>query len=221
MYTDTTDSTNDNVLDSPGFVQMYNWNDSVIDTGHLPDYTNASTDYTNATTDYTNSESNYSARAVLIASANSDYLLAQAQLDENNALIAKLTVLTEISFAAKEAANTAMGDADTALDDATDDWAAARDAFAGIAAADPNPAVDGFAELQTAAEEDYDDAYDDVYGVSGTDTALGVYVDGGDAPLGTLFGLRADAATALTDLEDAMSDLSDLEDDISDAQSDV
>jgi len=187
----------------------------------LPDYTNASTDYTNATTDYTTSETAYSERAVLIASANSDYLLAQAQLDENNALIAKLTVLTEISFAAKEAANTAMGDADTALDDATDDWAAARDAYAGIAAADPNPAVPGFAELQTAAEENYDDAYDDVYGVSGTNTALGVYADGGDAPLGTLFGLRADAATALTDLEDAMSDLSALEDDISDAQSDV
>lgn len=200
---------------------MYNWNDSVKDTGHLPDYTDASTDYTNATTDYTNSETAYSARAVLIASANSDYLLAQAQLDENNALISKLTVLTEISFAAKEASNTAMGDASTALDDATDDWAAARDAYAGVAAADPNPAVDGFAELQTAAEEDYDDAYDDVYGLSGTSTALGTYADGGDAPLGTLFGLRADAATALTDLEDAMSDLSDLEGDIADAQSDV
>lgn len=200
---------------------MYNWNDGTADTGHLPDYTNATTDYTNATTDYTTAETNYSLRAVLIATAESDYLLAQAQLDENNALISKLTVLTEISLAAKEAANTAMVDALDAKNDATDDWAAARDAYAGVAAGVSTPAVLGFAELQTAAEEDYDDAYDDVYGLSGTDTALGTYADGGDAPLGTLFGLRADAATALTDLEDAMGDLDELKNDIADAQSDV
>lgn len=42
-YTDTTDSNSDNVLETPGFVEQYNWNDSVADTGHLPDYTTAST----------------------------------------------------------------------------------------------------------------------------------------------------------------------------------
>jgi len=91
-------------LDSPGFKEQYNWNDGTADTGHLPDYTAASTAYTNATTDYTTAETAYSDRAVLIASANSDYLLAQAQLDENNALISKLTILTEISLAASNAA---------------------------------------------------------------------------------------------------------------------
>lgn len=111
VYTDTTNSDgNADALDSPGFVQDYNYawtsgTNSGSSTGHLPDYTTADTEYTSAAGEYTVAESAYNARAVLIASANSDYLLAQAQLDKNNALISKLTILVEISLAAKEAAN--------------------------------------------------------------------------------------------------------------------
>lgn len=137
MYTDTTNADGDaNTLDTPGLVQQYNyaWTSGTSNgtsTGHLPDYTTADTDYTTAAGEYTVAESAYNARAVLIASANSDYLLAQAQLDNNNALISKLTILVEIDFAAKEAANTAMGDALTAytgVGGATEVWEAAVDA---------------------------------------------------------------------------------------------
>lgn len=126
----------------------------------------------------------------MIASANSDYLLAQAQWEENNALISKLTILTEIASAASDAALIAEEDAEEASEDADDDYEDAVDDYAGIAAVGETAAVDGLAELQLAAEEAYDDAYEAVYGESGTNTALGEYEDGGAGDLGTLFGLR-------------------------------
>jgi hypothetical protein len=146
-------------LDDPGYVQQYDyaWTSGTSDgtsTGHLPDYTSADTDYTNATTDYTTAETNYSARAVLIASANSDYLLAQAQMDKNDALISKYTILVEIALAAKDVAEQAQTDAETAftgVGGATEVHALAAEAFDGVPAAGLVLAVDGFAELATAA----------------------------------------------------------------------
>jgi len=214
-------------LDDPGFKEKYNWNDGTADTGYLADHTAANTVYTDRTTDYTNAETAYSDRAVLIASANSDYLLAQAELDSNNALISKLTILTEISLAASDAASAAKDAASDALDDATDDWEAAGEAYNGVPAAPPAAAIDGFAELETAAEEDYEAAALLVYGddsdpaVNGSDGALGTYADGGDAPLGTLFANRATARTKLEALEGALGDLAAKEEEIRDAQEDV
>jgi len=48
--------------------------------------------------------------------------LAQAQWEENNALISKLTVLHEIANVASSAALLAEEAADDALEEATDDW---------------------------------------------------------------------------------------------------
>jgi len=141
-----------------GFIQRYNNDDSGTITGALIEYTDASTDYTDANEDYVDSLALYSARAVEIASANSDYMLAQAQWEENNALISKLTVLSEIATAASDASNTAMGNAADASEDAADDWQDAVDAYSGVAEAGENAAVDGLLELQEAAEEAYEDA---------------------------------------------------------------
>jgi len=69
--------------------------------------------------------------------------------------------------------------------------------------------------LQTAAEEDYEAAALLVYGdgvdpnPEGSDTALGVYADGGAAPLGTLFALRATARSKLETFEEAAETLAD------------
>jgi len=99
------DATANNAVDYgyEGFIQRYNHDDSGTITGALIEYTDASTDYTDASEDYVTSLALYSARAVEIASANSDYMLAQAQWEENNALISKLTVLSEIATAASDA----------------------------------------------------------------------------------------------------------------------
>lgn len=142
-YTNTTNTDGDvNLLDTPGLVEQYNYaytsgTNNGTSLGHLPDYTAADSTYTTAVNDYNLAESNYNARAVLIASANSDYLLAQAQLDNNNALISKLTILTEIALAAKNVAEQAKNDAETAftgVGGATEVWEAARDAYEGVAA---------------------------------------------------------------------------------------
>lgn len=105
-----------------GFVQKYNWVDGDTTTGASIEYTNASNEFTEASGDYTGSETTYSNRAVAIASAESDYRLAQALWEQNNALINKLTVLTEIAEAASDAALGAEEAADDALEDASDDW---------------------------------------------------------------------------------------------------
>jgi len=75
--------------------------------------------------------------------------------------------------------------------------------------------------LQEAAEEAYDDAEEGIYGVSGTNTALGEYETSGTGDLGTLFGLRADALEAYEDLQEAMSDLMGLNGEIETAKEDV
>lgn len=99
------DATANNAVDYgyEGFIQKYSHTNNGDSTGALIEYTDASTDYTDASEDYVTSLALYSARAVEIASANSDYMLAQAQWEENNALISKLTVLSEIATAASDA----------------------------------------------------------------------------------------------------------------------
>jgi len=125
-----------------GYIQKHSYST----TGALQIYNDAANDYTDAAADYDSSQSTYSTRAVLIASANSDYLLAQAQWEENNALISKLTVLSEIATAASDAAFTAEEDAATALEDATDDWEDAVIAYEGVAATEETEAVIGLVE---------------------------------------------------------------------------
>jgi hypothetical protein len=142
-------------------------------------------------------------------------LLAQAQWEENNALISKLTVLTEIATDASDAAETASEDAADAFEDATDDWEDAVDAYAGVAATEETGAVDGLAELQAAAEETYDDAAEDIAEAA---TSLGEYEAGGAGDLGDLFDLRADATEAYTDLSEAMLALSNKNSDIMEAE---
>jgi hypothetical protein len=106
VYTDAT-ADSDATYGVQGFVQKFNWVDGDTTTGASIEYTDASNDFTDASTTYTTSETTYSKRAVAIASAESDYLLAQALWEQNNALISKLTVLTEIATAASTAANLA------------------------------------------------------------------------------------------------------------------
>jgi hypothetical protein len=77
--------------------------------------------------------------------------LAQAQWEENNALISKLTVLHEIANDASAAALLAEEAADDALEAATDDWSDAVDAYAGVAAAGEVAGSTGLVELQTDA----------------------------------------------------------------------
>jgi hypothetical protein len=103
VYTDAT-ADSDATYGVTGFVQKFNWVDGDTTTGASIEYTDASNDFTDASSDYTSSETTYSNRAVAIASAESDYLLAQALWEQNNALISKLTVLTEIATAASNAA---------------------------------------------------------------------------------------------------------------------
>lgn len=224
VYTDTTDSDSNSILDSPGWVQLYDSAAGITTaggTGAKQEYDTASTDYTNATTDYTNSETTYSARAVLIASANSDYLLSQAQWEENNALISKLTVLNEIATAVSDADESAMEAAEETWEEAEEAYEDAAALYDGVAATANDDAILGYAELQVAAEETYEDAWDAIYGADGTDTALGEYEDGGDGDLGTLFGLRVAAREEFEELVTVMQEAADLNDDIDDAKETV
>ena len=95
------------------------------------------------------------------------------------------------------------------------------DAYAGVAATESVSGSTGLVELQTDAQEAYDDAYEAIYGESGTGTALGEYEASGDGELGELFGLRLAAGDAYEDLVDAMEDLMDLDGEIMGAQGDV
>merc|ERR1712151_446322 len=75
--------TNGNAADyyNDGYTQRYS--DTTNNTGVLQLYNTASSDSTSADGDYTTATTNYSDRAVLIASANSDYLLADALWEQN------------------------------------------------------------------------------------------------------------------------------------------
>lgn len=121
QYTDATADA-DATYGVAGYSQKYNWVDGDTTTGAQIEYTDAATAYTNASTDYTDAAALYSARAVQIATAESDYLLAQAQWEENNALISKLTVLHEIAAAASGAALGTEESMADALEEATTDW---------------------------------------------------------------------------------------------------
>jgi len=136
-------------------------------------------------------------------------------------LISKLTLLHEIAAAASGAALGTEEAAADALEEATEDWQAAVDAYDGIEEGEETAAESGLTDAQTAAEEAYEEAFDAIYGEEGSDTALGEYEADGDGDLGTLFGLRADATEALSDLVAALTDLGDLNDEIDTAQGDV
>lgn len=220
VYTDTTADV-DATYGYQGFTEKYNYVDGDTTTGALIEYTDATDDYSSAEADYTNAAALYSARAVAIASAESDYLLAQAQWEENNALISKLTVLTEIAAAASSAALETEEAMEDALENATDDWQDAVDAYSGIEEGGEVEAETGLVDDQTDAEEAYNQAWEAIYGEEGTDTALGEYEADGDGDLGDLFGLRADALDAYEELETAMGDLMELNGEIEDAQGDV
>jgi len=67
------------------------------------DYDTDVTAYDNAVIAYDADVVLYNAKVISIATARSDYALAQAQWESNNALISKMTVLHEIATAASGA----------------------------------------------------------------------------------------------------------------------
>lgn len=150
IYTDTT-AVGGSTYSYAGYSQQYDYTTGGVTTGALIEYTNSETAHTDAVTDWTNSETTYSSRAVEIASANSDYVMAQALWEENNALISKLTVLHEIANDASNAALLAEEAADDALEQATDDWQDAVDAYDGVEASGEVAGSTGLVELQTDA----------------------------------------------------------------------
>lgn len=113
-------------------------------------------------TDYTDDIGLYNVRAVQIATANSDYKLAQAQWEENNALISKLTVLHEIATAASGAALTAEEDMEGIFDTATDDYNTDNEAYAGVADAVTGVFAGGLVQALATALANYEAAEDAV-----------------------------------------------------------
>jgi hypothetical protein len=150
IYTDTT-AVGGSTYGYAGYVQQYDYTTGGVTTGALIEFTNSETAHTDAVSDWTSSETTYSARAVEIASANSDYVMAQALWEENNALISKLTVLHEIANAASSAALLAEEAADDALEQATDNWEDAVDSYEGQEASGEVAGSTGLVELQTDA----------------------------------------------------------------------
>lgn len=77
--------------------------------------------------------------------------MAQAQWEENNALISKLTVLHEIANAASSAAFSAEEAAEDALEEAESSYEDALDDYNGVEATGEVAGSTGLVELQTAA----------------------------------------------------------------------
>lgn len=108
IYDDATPAAAEN-FGFDGYLQKYsNGSPDTNTDGVLYTYNAAADEYTSESAAYTQTEVNYSARSVLIATAESDYELAQAQWENNNALIAKLTLQHAIAEADSDADEDAM-----------------------------------------------------------------------------------------------------------------
>lgn len=100
------------------------------------DYDAAVTAYNEAVTDYDEDVVLYNAKVITIATARSDYALAQAQWESNNALISKMTVLHEIATAASGASLIAEQALDGIWDDAVLASESAAENYLGVAGLD-------------------------------------------------------------------------------------